>query len=277
MIVFTATEKTSGKVFAGTTRSSLEDHWGDLLSQALDGASGEFFELVRASGADAFEVEEWGYSDNPKELREMLAEAIEDLDATSIKPSKNGSKTASASKDVTLSVMKELESLKAEFDVGDDDLELEQPTASSAKPKSPTAEEVKPEQPKKEPVLRQTKSTHEAAEMNALIAGIEMRRKSARPSASKKSASTKKASAKSTAANPIEKAAKSAAEATPVAKGRTGSTAKEKRIKDAIALEKAEREAQKRAQIAAEAEEMRAIMARLDERSKQAAKVHRRM
>lgn len=51
-----------------------------------------------------------------------------------------------------------------------------------------------------------------------------------------------------------------------ISSGRTGSAAKERAIKEAIALEKAEREQAKLAQAAAEAKEMREIMARLDAR-----------
>ena len=51
-----------------------------------------------------------------------------------------------------------------------------------------------------------------------------------------------------------------------VASGRTNSAAKERAIKEAIAEEKAERETKKLAKAAAEAKEMREIMARLDNR-----------
>ncbi len=51
-----------------------------------------------------------------------------------------------------------------------------------------------------------------------------------------------------------------------VASGRTNSAAKERAIKEAIAEEKAERESKKLAKAASEAQEMRDIMARLDNR-----------
>jgi hypothetical protein len=51
-----------------------------------------------------------------------------------------------------------------------------------------------------------------------------------------------------------------------VASGRTNSAAKERAIKEAIAEEKAMRESEKLAKAAAEAKEMREIMARLDNR-----------
>lgn len=168
MIVFTATERTSGKVFAGTTRASLDDHWGDLLTQSAQGASGEFYQRLRTAGADAFKLEEWGYSDNPKELREMLAEAVGELGADPIRPGKlSASKVVTASNKASNAVIAELESLKAEF--GGKTSATVTPAVS----------------------LRHTRSTQEAAEMNAIIAGIEMRRKSGRATASKSLSGTK--------------------------------------------------------------------------------------
>ena len=58
--------------------------------------------------------------------------------------------------------------------------------------------------------------------------------------------------------------------------GRVSSSSKEKRIKEAIAKEREQRAAEKAAKVAAEADEMAAIMARLDERNKAASKIMRR-
>ncbi|MCR8921303.1 GIY-YIG nuclease family protein [Dasania sp. GY-MA-18] len=52
-----------------------------------------------------------------------------------------------------------------------------------------------------------------------------------------------------------------------IANGRTGSSSKEKKIREAIEKEKADRQEQQYRKIAAEAEEMKAIMARLDARA----------
>lgn len=57
-----------------------------------------------------------------------------------------------------------------------------------------------------------------------------------------------------------------------IATGRTGSSAKEKNIREAIAKETADREEKRYRQIAAEADEMKAIMARLDARGSTTAK-----
>lgn len=139
--------------------------------------------------------------------------------------------------------------------------------------------------------LRQTQSRNSQAEMNAVIARIEQRREAnkasgkkstTKKSTTKKSTVKKSAATKSTATKASAAGASKANTATAVqtpsklAAGRTGSSAKEKRIKEAIALEKAEREAQQKAKAAAEADEMAAILARLDARTKSAEKIKRR-
>jgi len=58
--------------------------------------------------------------------------------------------------------------------------------------------------------------------------------------------------------------------------GRVGSSVKEKKIKDAIAQEKLQRKAKHNAQTAAEADDMAALLARLDQRTAETNKVRRR-
>ncbi|ABC27333.1 hypothetical protein HCH_00423 [Hahella chejuensis KCTC 2396] len=271
MIVFTATDQVTGKVFAGSTRRSLEDHWGHLLVQESEGAMGEFFETLRSSGADSFKMEEWGYSDNPKELREMLAEAMEALGARAIKVTLTRPENKSKP---SMDLMKELEALKQEMSDGSDD-----PDYTPKKKEAVVKPEAPKTVPKAEPKpLRHTASTREAEEMRALIAGIEARRRGGTKAGQK--------AAKKAGAAGLAKAAKSASgaaeNAAPVSRpklseGRTGSAAKEKRIREAIAAEKAELEAQKRNQASDEAKEMREIMARLDQRTKETARIHRRL
>ncbi|OZG74822.1 hypothetical protein BTA51_06915 [Hahella sp. CCB-MM4] len=286
MIVFTATDKVSGKIFAGSTRQSLEDHWDSLLTKESEGAMGEFFETLRESGVDAFKLEEWGYSDNPKELREMLAEAMEDLGALPIKPVLGSVRKVEVK--AANAVMQELEELKQAMESGDPDDDFE-PVSKSAGSEKPAGQEkvevaVKPKAADPKP-LRQTRSTEEAAEMRALIAGIEARRraglKSNRKAPGKKSVSSAIGKVTGTAQK-ASASGKSGAESTTLEKpklsvGRSSSSAKEKRIREAIAAEKADMESQKRSQAAAEAQEMREIMAKLDERAKTAARIHRRM
>jgi colicin import membrane protein len=128
---------------------------------------------------------------------------------------------------------------------------------------------------------RHTHSRESQLEMNAIIARIEQRRQSSRKSPAKKApAKTLKPAADTAAVTRSAAVVRAAAVAAPaparLPEGRTGSSVREKRIREAIALEKAERDAQKLAQRAAEADEMAAILARLEERGKQADKLKRR-
>lgn len=74
-------------------------------------------------------------------------------------------------------------------------------------------------------------------------------------------------STKAAAALSKKTLSKTTAPSTKIATGRTGSAAKEKSIKEAIAREKAEREAEQQQRVAEQADEMKAIMARLDSRN----------
>lgn len=91
--------------------------------------------------------------------------------------------------------------------------------------------------------------------------------KVAKPTASNltaKKTAIKKSAVKSTSTKKTATSPKIVKEK--LAAGRTNSAAKERAIKEAIAEEKAERETKKLAKAAAEAKEMREIMARLDNR-----------
>lgn len=181
--------------------------------------------------------------------------------------------------------------------------------ASSAAKEKRIREAIEVERERRDNI-RQINSRDEHAEMNSVMARIEMRRQATKKAnadkAKARAAQTRKAqkaeadavagrltkSQPSSAAKPAVKstvkpaAVKSpakpkavkapAAAPTKLAAGRTGSSAKEKRIKEAIELEKSERMAQKQAQTAAEAAEMAAILTRLDERVKSAEKIKRR-
>jgi len=135
-------------------------------------------------------------------------------------------------------------------------------------------------------VLRQQQASMEAKEMQAVLLQIEQRRlaQKKKPTASKSSKSkTSLRSAlsskppKSSVSNSTSKTAVKAPTKVAVAKGRTGSSLKEKRIKEAIAQEKASIEAAKRQQAESQADEMAAILNRLDERNKAAATYKRKL
>ncbi len=81
MIVFTITNTTTGKVYVASTRNAPEERWAQLLTQAEDGVEGSLFDDIREYGDTAFCVEEWGFGEDPSEIRQLMREAQEDLGA----------------------------------------------------------------------------------------------------------------------------------------------------------------------------------------------------
>lgn len=323
MIVFTATHKESGKIFVGSARDSIENTWALLLTQAEDGANGDFFAILRAEGASGFSLEEWAYADSSRELRDLMREAQHDIGAEPIKAGlgKPLPKTV-----IKSSRVRELMGLD-ESDGGDDEpftewlasKRDEKPSLVTPKPQddrqsvesstvsTSSSREIKvtfskiangrtgstsKEKRIREAIeqqrvareqLRQTGSTQDATEMRTVMASIEARRLAMKKKPAAKKPAATKAGAAGNAVASLSKPASSAqlppkkpSTASTLAKGRTGSSAKEKRIKEAIALEKAERDSQRQSQTKAQADEMAAILARLDSRNKEAAKTKRR-
>lgn len=135
---------------------------------------------------------------------------------------------------------------------------------------------------------RQQQTSQEAKEMQAVLVQIEQRRLSQKKKPTAAKSRKAKSSLRSAVSSKPPKAASSggAAKTTTgkasekkvaLAKGRTGSSLKEKRIKEAIAQEKAAIESSKRQQAESQADEMAAILNRLDERSKAASTYKRKL
>jgi len=85
VLVFTLTHCPSGRIFVGTTRTLIEERWEQMLEMAMEGREGELMELTRQDGEPAFRLDEWGESDNPGEIRQLVAEAVQDLGAEAIR------------------------------------------------------------------------------------------------------------------------------------------------------------------------------------------------
>ena len=88
MIVFTVTNNESGRVFVASSRNAPEDRWEQLISQADEGSEGEIFNEIRNFDPIVFSVDEWGFGEDPKEIRQLMREAQHDLDATVINTGK---------------------------------------------------------------------------------------------------------------------------------------------------------------------------------------------
>lgn len=81
MIVFTVTNTESGRVFVASSRNAPEDRWEQLITQANEGSEGEIFDEIRDHNPAVFNVEEWGFGEDPKEIRQLMREAQQDLGA----------------------------------------------------------------------------------------------------------------------------------------------------------------------------------------------------
>jgi len=293
MVVFTAKINVTGETFVGSARENVEEHWAQLIALAEDGGSGELLDSIRAHGANNFEVETWDYADTPSESRELIREACDQLNAKVIKtgrvkPARVSTDTTKEKEDLSIQAQQILSQNQAKADAEKKNKALQ------AKPKPSQTEHGQvisidieayqaqqkanmPEKTEPEPVsLRHTASTEIADDMKSVMVRIEMQRKmnQAKNSPTKKrSTSTKKVTS--------IKSSKTASQKEVVKKlklpdGRVSSSAKEKRIKEAIAQEKMEREAVQAAKVAEEANEMAALLAKLDERTREKGKLMRR-
>ncbi|KZY45926.1 hypothetical protein A3732_08805, partial [Oleiphilus sp. HI0050] len=290
MIVFTATNRVNNEVYVGSARDSMEEHWARLIVQAEEGGSGEFLDTVREFGVDNFTVETWAYADSPAESRELVRDACDEFNGKLIKTGRAPAPTvnkvnqevhsepkaiqeAKATSKVT-SIHKQSPAAKAASNTPEDKSSISQ-NRSTKKEHGPVtsidvkaylaaqAETVKKEEKKAEVVeLRKSDSTKDFDDMKAVMMNIEMKRRQNRAGSSTKTSAPKtKTSTASKTSNTRLKTnkAKTSPAKDKLPEGRVGSAAKEKRIKEAIAKEKMEREAAQAAKAAAEAKEMAEI------------------
>ncbi|MCP5205730.1 MAG: GIY-YIG nuclease family protein [Hahellaceae bacterium] len=180
MIVYTLTNKVTNDVWVGTCSSSGEERFAQLCEAMIIGLSGQIFKDLRDFGIKSFTVEEYAFTEDREELKELFSEAMEFHNGKSLM----GVKTS---------------------------------IPKAAEPK---------------PVKRKTTSTTTKA-------------------------TTAKSNVRQISSAPVKEK---------IATGRA-SAAKEKIIKEKIALEKAKMEAVKSKQVIEQADEMAALLARLDARS----------
>ena len=278
MIVFTAKSKITEEVYVGSARESVEEHWAHLIIQAEEGGTGNLLELVRKHGADQIEIETWAFADSPAESRELIRDACEDLNAEAIKTGRAPAvkTTAKVRSKPSASAPVHIETKKAQ--------PIRKPSNSEHGPVvSIDVSEYQPSKKQEEFTeinpevvsLRHSESTKVAEDMKSVMIQIEMQRKKNMKTYTPPKKTAKKITAmkgsKTVAAKKAEKEKK-----LKLPDGRVGSSVKEKKIKDAIAQEKLQRQAKHNAQTAAEADDMAALLARLDQRTTETNKVQRR-
>lgn len=311
MIVFTVTCRATEEVFVGSTRSTPEDRWVQLCTQAADETEGSLFDAIRTYGDEGFQLDEWGEAETPAEARTLTREAQEQLCALPILSNSGSKASGKAGKPTSLrdieKMLVEIRDGTSEWD--DEPLATERaengmtaetgkstqaaihesvPTEASLKlatgrasssAKEKRVREALEKQRGEQEQLRQTRSTEEADEIRKVLLSIESRRLSQKKSAPKKKKVAKK---KTTTEKVIRKTSTNTAarvatnSPTKIATGRAKSSEKERRIREALQKEREERLAKQQAQAAAEADEMAAILAKIDNRSKQVSKQKRR-
>ena len=85
MIIFTITNKVTGQIYVGSTRNDLECQWAKIQAATEQGLDFPLYRAIRTHGEDAFEVEEWDRAEDRQELLELEEEAIERLNAISLR------------------------------------------------------------------------------------------------------------------------------------------------------------------------------------------------
>jgi len=292
LIVFTATNKHTRDVYVGTARESVEEEWADLHAQAEQGASGQFFIQLREHGADGFEVDTWAYGESPSEARESVREAREDLGAQPIKSSRSkviARKPASEQSDSMKALMAAFQEALTDTDEVDEEDALEGlvPEASSTEKKPAGQEPVagtdreRPLQQKPAAASPATQPEPKAEARSSVATNAEvaddssesqdddakmMARIEAMKMAQAKLLQDREQSPSSAALNRVKPVASKPAKPAKIASGRTGSAAKEKRIREAIELERERRESTRQVRGRDEYDEMNAVMARVEMR-----------
>ena len=249
MIVYTATDEISHAVYVGSAREDLEEHWISLVNQAEDGAEGDFFAAIRQQGASKFEIEEFGFAEDSSEMRELVREAQKDLGAI---PIKAGRASGVVSHAKVLAAKAELDDL-AKIDSGvagegwndgSDDgwLDDRREQTSKSLSKEPAVEQ------KAKPALSSLDLIKLALAEAAAETGPVKKVRAAPEKPAKKAAST--------AATAPDK----------IATGRTGSAAREKRIKEELEREREAREQFRQTASTLEAAEMKSLMMGIEAR-----------
>jgi len=273
VIVFTITNNESDRVFVASCRNAPEDRWEQLITQANEGSEGEIFDEIRNHDTDVFCVEEWGFGEDPKEIRQLMREAQHDLGATVVNTGKVDALPSAKRKKLTdREASKLLEDIeKSLANDSDDDLI---PTPSMRASDNTEAQEARLSSDETPPVkeassLSKTDTTKAAVgdRTESLIEQLARKVEREKVAASAQKLAAKKASVqpKPSLSNkaPVDKLAK---EKLPT--GRTSSRVKEQQIRERIDKEREERAQAKQAAERREAVQMSKVIASIELRRK---------
>ncbi|MCX4025606.1 GIY-YIG nuclease family protein [Endozoicomonas sp. SM1973] len=140
MIIFTITNKVTGQVFVGSTRNSLESQWAKIVSAAEQGLDYPLYKQICRYGDDQFDVEEWDFADTREELMALEQEAVDSLQAESLR----GYKTAVTQRRVVTAPKKRASSSRAKPSTSEPS-DTEEGSAEKTASVLPTEAKVQPE------------------------------------------------------------------------------------------------------------------------------------
>ncbi|OOZ35792.1 hypothetical protein [Solemya velesiana gill symbiont] len=150
MIVFTLTNRNTGNIYVGSTRSVPEERWEQLAEMAADGAEGKLLDDIRTHGEDAFKIEEWGVAESPAGIRELIQEAQEQLGAQPIRTKSPSNRERAAEEPSLGDIRRMLEEIR------DNDPVIDEP-AAELKSKADISTQTRPNEKKnirqKQPAL----------------------------------------------------------------------------------------------------------------------------
>lgn len=146
MIIFTVTNKTTSQVYVGSTRNDLVDQWEKMVAAAEQNLDYPLYREIRVHGREGFVVEEWDFVEDRNELNVLEQEAIETLDARSLRGYKTSTVKIQPKKKKRTrkpSMEKELASIFNDFEGDMDDFD-----ETSPEPKKHTEDKTAaPQQP----------------------------------------------------------------------------------------------------------------------------------
>ena len=136
MIIFTVTNKATSQVYVGSTRNDLIDQWEKMVAAAEQNLDYPLYQEIRAHGRDGFIVEEFDYVDDRNELNQLEQDAINFLQARSLRGYKTSTVKIQPRKRVRArksTLEKELSSLIAQANHNATDNTLEDPVIGEEK------------------------------------------------------------------------------------------------------------------------------------------------
>jgi colicin import membrane protein len=210
MIVFTITHQTKDIIWVTSTRTTPEERWEQLINQAQEMAQTGLhlegiFRQIDEDGVDSFTLNEWGFGENPTEIKQLMREAQMELGAQPLITGKMDHSQSPRKKLSDRQAMDLLNSIEAKLDLPKTDKLPPSSSLSATRPKvtenKSLAKESSPQISQKLPTGRVSSAIKEkkireaieeekakraatksaeiarsAREMNHVIASIENRR-----------------------------------------------------------------------------------------------------